>query len=253
MTIQKVTPAVSGISNEDFREIETNSELHSIPFGALAVLEFYEGAAIREVVADYFSPDHADQATKYDDEKVDRDSTALWDLYYKVIPRGSLKRLDREDEYSFPVRVRILLVYPLQEIWEAEVEIPASRFGEVFSIAHDMYCHVYDLDDSAWRSGGHQDKAPRASEKSLNRAKGEHVWGHDMDDLVFEGLAFTPNPDWPTEQRKKMRFVDLTKGDTYESAMNKPAEYATVLEPIDKDKHSTESPFIGTVTFRIGS
>ncbi len=253
MTIQKVTPVVSGISNKSFEKLETNSELHSVPFGGLAINEFYEGAALREVVADYFTPDHADQATKYQDDKVDRDSTALWDLYYKIIPRGSLKRLGRDDEYSFPVRLRILITYPLQETWEAEFEIPANRFGEVFSIAHDMYCHIYDLDDDAWRVDGHQDNAPRAGGKSLKRAKGKYVWGHDMSDLVFEGLAFTPNPNWPMVKKKKMGFVDLTKGETFKDAMKKPDEYKLVLEAIDKDKHSAEAPFIGTVTFHIGS
>lgn len=253
MTIQKVTPVVSGISNEDFRKLETNSELHSVPFGGLAVNEFYEGAALREVVADYFTPDYADQATKYEDKKVDRDSAALWDLYCKIIPRGSLKRLDREDEYSFPVRLKILITYPLAETWEAEFEIPANRFGEVFSIAHDMYCHIYDLDDKAWQAEGHQDKAPRLGAESLNRAKGKHVWGHDMSDLVFEGLEFTPNQNWPTVEKKKMKLVDLTEGESMEDAMKKPDEYMSALAPIDKDKHSAEAPFIGTVTFRIGS
>lgn len=293
--IQKVTPVPSEISKERYREICQSGEIHSVPFKWLRVEAFHEGALIREAAAQYFSPDISNP---HDSD--DKDTLMLWEMMSNVLPEGLLECYSwREDadKYNFPVRVKILIDYPLTQLWEVEVEIPANRFGEIFSICHDMYRHIYDLDDAEWQSKGHQDAAPRAP-GLMNRAGGEHVWGHDMSDLVFEWMYFTPNPDWPIEERKRMQFVQLQnldelkevieaakEGEASEALEEKLAEQAELQQmesealeaqgydkdmeaapaevsqpkvvktpaPLTVEEHAGKSPFLGWVTFFIGS
>jgi hypothetical protein len=94
---------------------------------------------------------------------------------------------------GLPIKVRIVLTYPLHQEWEHIVTISASEFGSVFEIGYQMYKHIYALDDAAWRSEG-QNKAPRCAPHMSNRARGKYIWGHDMSDLVYEGLMFRPEP-----------------------------------------------------------
>ena len=134
----------------------------------------------------------------------------------------------------------------------AEVTIPAWRIGEIFGICHDMYKAVYDMDDEAWKEEG-KDEAPRMGPKIINRAHGKYVWGHDMDDLVFEWVGFTTNPEWP-EAKRARRFVKR-KGLSLVGDDGKIFEEKAVMimDPLDPEKHSEEPPFIGTFTFMIGS
>jgi hypothetical protein len=247
MAIPKVTPVVSPLTDEELRALERASESHSVPFGAMRV-DAFSKELIREAFAQYFDPDYSDPRERFRDENVERESTALFQMLSNVVPQGLWNpEFAAKDFSEVMVSVRILITYPLAEVWEATVEIPASRFGSVFAITHDMYRHIYDLDDAEWQKQGHQDSAPRLAPKMLNRAKGTHVWGHDMSDLVFEWLAFTPNPEWPKVQRKKMRVLKMGE------SVPKEPEFEEVLEPLDAEKHKGESPFLGTVTFFIGS
>jgi hypothetical protein len=129
------------------------------------------------------------------------------------------------------------------------VKIPANRLGEIFAITHDMYKHIYNLDDQNWQSEGHQDNAPRAAPKALNRARGKHVWGHDMSDLVFEFASFHSHPEWPNEDRVKRGISWLAAGAPPDSE----SETESVPERLDKDKHANTCPYLGTFTFSIGS
>ncbi len=229
MSIQKVVPVVSnnksGLAGEP--------DPHDVPFDGMSVNVYHEGALIREAAAQYWQP-------KYD--------TTLSQILWNVIPQGLLQCYGRDSDYNFPVEVRILITYPLNEWWEARVKIPANRIGEIFAITYDMYKHIYDLDDQNWQAEGHQDETPRAAPKCLNRARGKHVWGHDMSDLVFEGVNFYLNPKWPTEDREvidKQHLQTLIDG--------QPPEMKSAPEMLDKDKHADACPYLGAFTFFIGS
>jgi len=192
MSIQKVVPAISKLTRSQIIAIEQAAEHHDVPFDTMRIDAYHEGALIREAAAQYWQP-------RYD--------TKLYEILWNVFPQGLLQCLGRGVEGGFPVEVRIVLTYPLNEFWEAQVRIPTNRLGEIFAIAHDMYKHIYDLDDAEWQSEG-QDDAPRVAPKVLNRARGQHVWGHDMSDLVFEGVGFHPHPEWPM---KDGAYVQLDK------------------------------------------
>lgn len=236
-TIEKVTPEISELTREQVIAIEEACEAHEVPFGSMRVDAFHEGALIREACAQYWQPDH---------------STALAEIMWNTFPQGLLHCLGRDNSFAFPIQVRIILVYPVQDFWEASVKVPANRLGEVFAIAHDMYRHIYDLDDAHWRSEGHQDDVPRMSATIMNRAHGKYIWGHDIGDLVFESITFLPTPEWPKEQRKKMRFVNIEEGDG--SADTELEEsFETVCAPLDNENHANTCPFLGTIIFGIGS
>jgi len=249
MSITKIEPKISGISRDEIIEFEKASEWHSVPFGALAV-DAFSKETLRECVSQYFAPDYSDMRARGDDK---REGTALWQMLANVMPQGLWKSdYAAKDFTEVMVRLRILLTYPLQEPWEATVQISANRIGEVFSIAHDMYVHIYELDDAEWQRNGHQDSAPRMSPKMLNRARGKHVWGHDMGDLVFEGLQFRAPDEWPTIEKKQNVFMVREEGETLED-LDKRAKIETVLAPLTFDEHAGKSVFIGTVAFAIGS
>ncbi len=248
MTIEKVTPTVSELTNKQVEQIEKDSEFHPIPFDDMRVDAFFEGALIREAAAQYWEPQHSNGEGK------ERKQTALYGMLWSVMPQGLAPLYPNRDVYDFPVSLKIVITYPLQEIWEATVKIPANRIGEVFAITHDMYKHIYDLDNANWQEKGHQDVAPRGGGGLLNRAKGKHVWGHDMGDLVFERTCFTPNPNWPTKQEE----MDVTKQDLIDGMDSEDKElparkHKTVLAPLEIKAHKDECPFLGTFTFFIGS
>ena len=84
---------------------------------------------------------------------------------------------------------------------------------------HETRRRLFTPPPSSWG----KDEAPRVSEKCGNRARGKHVWGHDIEDLVFESLYFIPDEK---------------------------------AQPFDKDaeKAKAQGPlFGGTVMFGIGS
>ena len=246
MTIAQATPEVSELTREQIIKIEEGAEYHHVPFGSLPVDAFKNDALIREAVALYWQPEYSVL-----DGTEGRDS-ALYSILYNVFPQGLEYRFSKKPDFSFLIEVRIILTYPLNEYWEATVKIPANRFGEVFAIAHDMYRHVYDLDDAQWQSQGHQDAAPRGGAGLMNRARGSHVWGHDMSDLVFESIGFLRNPDWPTIKRK-IPFITKSQIAAELKSEKPEPEYETVLDPLEEAKHGSECPFVGTVIFGIGS
>ena len=248
MSITQVTPEISELTEERTIAIEEACEHHKVPFGALRVDAFHEGALIREAVAQYWRPEYG---FKTDDGWED---SKLSQIMWNVAPQGLLQCLEREPGAGdFLVEIRIILTYPLQHAWEATARVPANRLGEVFAIAHDMYRHVYDLDEAEWQSKGHQDAAPRGAPKLLNRASGKYVWGHDMGDLVFEYIEFMADPEWPTIKKKKMQIFDCTDGDL-ERMRNPPEpEYEDVLAPLTAEEHGSSCPFLGTIAFGIGS
>lgn len=142
----------------------------------------------------------------------------LYNLLYSVSPHGFTRIFAREHQ-SVPILVRVLLNYPLHRIWGATVQIDAAKFGAVFAIAYDMYSRIYVLDDGEWLKAGHE-SAPRAHPMMANRQRGEHVWGHDLCDLSFEGLLFSPAPG---------------------------------VELLSSDDPPKDPLFVGTVAFEIGS
>jgi len=251
--IPVVTPEIVEISQDELRKLDSESECHTVPFGEIKVEAFdpntEDGAILREAVARFFGPDYADPRLKFKDGPVDRDMTKLYQLLYNVFPDGLIRDYHSDDRNfsNLLVCLRIIITYPLNETWQAHVEIPPSQIGAVFAIVHDMYAHVYALDNAEWQKQGHQDRAPRVSEKQMNRARGTHVFGHDMSDLVFEYLAFTPDPKWPKVTKKKFRILDVNEPEPEED------ELEEVLEPLDVEKHDATVPFIGTFSFYIGS
>lgn len=149
-----------------------------------------------------------------------RYTTVLHDLLQFVPTEGEIISFGATYKSGPLVQVRIVLDYPLTNVWEHVATIPSSEFGRVFEIGYLMYRYIYELDDSAWQAAGHQDSVPRVHPQMINRARGEYVWGHDMSDLVFEGMLFRPEPD---------------------------------IKPLPKQAAKWEPPLIGTVRFSIGS
>jgi hypothetical protein len=253
------------MTTEHYRKIMEESEGHHVPFGGMVVNAFHQGALIREASARYYEPSFRDQI-QWDafGERIENPrGTNLWPILMDVVPQGLLGVYHREDEFDFDIRVNMAVGYPLHDIHAIEVSLKASRFGDVFGVAHDLYKGIYDLDDAAWTDEGEAD-APRAAPKMLNRARGKYVWGHDMSDLVFEAMYFSMHPDWPVTERVSRWHVesDISKEDL-------EAAYAKVkgidpappkvekkripmpqsLAPSDKDA----CPLLGTITFAIGS
>ena len=89
------------------------------------------------------------------------------------------------------IKVRIVLTYPLFEPRARVVSLDLARVGEVFGLAADFYRDLYAED--ARRGGGkHVYDLPFTQSALVNRAAGPLVWGHDLEDLVFEGIKWTP-------------------------------------------------------------
>ena len=250
MTIQKVIPEISKLTNDELVALEEASEWHAVPFGAMQVDAYAGDAIIREASALYWQPNYQD-TRRGRDGSVSPDDLALYEIMFNAVPAG----LAGHDDYSFPVSAKIVLSYPLQEVWEVTVQIHANRLGELFCIAHDMYEHIYGLDDKDWQAEGHQDSAPRLGGVVLNRAAGKHVWGHDMSDLVFEALLFTPNPEWPKEERKVPVIIEVKSVKDLVAPPDMDVSPATVtsFEALHLEKHADSAPFIGTFMFAIGS
>lgn len=166
---------------DDPEDIE--AEVHSVPFGALPIVAFAD-LGLRRTVAEYWRPD------LHDDED---EMSVLGRLLAGVAMRGEAEALSLEHQRAWSdvrVKIRVVLDYPLEHTWCVDAEIPANEIGQIFSIAHDMYTTLYELDDES-----HGGPAPRIAPGMLNRAKGSHVWGHDMTDLVFEAVLFTADPE----------------------------------------------------------
>ena len=252
MSIQKVIPVVSKLTRDQIEALEESSENHQAPFGGNLPVSVFKDAALRQTVARYWRPSYRDTWPR---PHATERRTVLSEMLRGIPELGIEEFLGRklDDLDDFPVEVRIVLTYPFQEYWEMDVRVPADQFGAVFGQAYDMYCHIYALDDEDWGEQGH-DKAPQLSPKCANRAKGKHVWGHDMSDLVFEGLGFSPASDWPTEVKKEMVVMEVNSVDEMVNP-GEPPPPKTIPVPmaVKKERHADACPFLGTITFHIGS
>jgi len=252
----KVTPQPW---DEESRLIDFDkTEYHEVPFGGIAV-DLLADQGLRDTLARFFRPSYRPMWSE------DKERTALWDMFYNVVPEGEFPRVGerfRKENPDTDIKLRIILDYPLNTQWYADVTIKASRLGDIFGIAYDMYCHIYDLDNAEWQKQGHQDRAPsqgsldRAEGKEgpflINRASGVHVWGHDMSDLVFESVGFSLNKKWPNVERKKIVVKSIEDGEiSPEELLDNRSKY-TGPAPIGHESTDAEM-HIGIVTFGIGS
>lgn len=247
-----VAPVPSTITKAQFRELEQSAELHDGPFGNNFQLVSLHDDFAREALARFWEPSFYDgrHPPGKNPLREPGQRSVLRSIFRRVLPHGHIITFGRDREYDFPVRFRIVISYPLQQIWEATVEVPADRVGEIFALAYDMYAHIYRLDDEAWEVDGHYE-APRASPKLANRAAGKHVWGHDMGDLVIERLLFVPDPNWPLRERREMVIVEVN--DFSEPPPDPPPKKVLAPAQLDPEEHRGARPFLGTILFWIGS
>ena len=91
--------------------------------------------------------------------------------------RGSTKRS--------PVRVKLIIDYPVTRKQIKIVTIDRRYPGEIFSILHDFYREIYALDEKQGGKAG-----PSPGSKLINRGFGPLVWGHDIGDLVIESIHY---------------------------------------------------------------
>lgn len=87
-----------------------------------------------------------------------------------------------------PVKVRIAIDYPVDSPKKKVVTLDRRYPGEIFGLLHDFYQELYAADEKRGGTPGPADDGP-----ILNRSKGPIVWGHDMMDLVIEGVSNKPN------------------------------------------------------------
>jgi hypothetical protein len=208
---------------------EDDFELHdNIPFGRIPVVALAQ-PEVRRTLALWYEPD-ARSTGEPELQEVDEegwivvhpgcpsDALDLRKLLYEVAPRGFCDAYGL-DAPPVPIEVRVEIGAYLEHTWSVTAMIDARELGIVFAIAHDMYRHVYAMDDRVWKEQG-REPAPRVSKTVVNRAPGKYVWGHDIGDLVFEQLYF---------------------------------RQADGVEPFKRDRVYTDPTFIGTVGFGIGS
>ena len=215
-------------------------EQHKVPWYP-PVVAFRKGSSIREAFAQWWAPELGSDLDK---------------LLRAITPRTAPEGIDEafggeQMRQKWKVKpgkmvcVKIVLDYPLREPYERALQVSTKRIGDVFGIAHDLYREVYAFDDADWKRKGHK-RAPIIGKKKLpngmqvnlmNRQGGSKVWGHDLTDLVFEGLCFEPSP----EARVLLdAFGAENKRKTKRLVKAKPLRF--------NSKH-----VIGTVTFQIGS
>lgn len=219
MMIVDVKPKISELTKEQAIKISRQAELHDVPFGPIPIEVFRKGAVIREAMAQYWEPQY--KVLRCGKLKISDLSTVLFDVF----PEGLMLQRRPGREFDFPVQLRILLTYPLRDVWEATVKIPANRFGEVFAIAHDMYRYVYDLDDGV-------------SESEDRRC----ITDYTLSDLTFENIGFVLDSNWGIGTRKEVRLGDIARRYTY----------STAPEQLREEQHRNKCPLIGTVVFLIG-
>lgn len=181
---------------------EYEYEWHPVPFFA-PVMAFHPGAAIREALAQWWEPQMAPPKRRrqlkvgesISADELRNNATALWRLLDSeirgegVVRDGQLRLSPRLRE-RYPGKAMEFMVhidYPLVKPVERAVELDLSRLGELFGIGYDMYAEVYEA-DAKLRGGA---KAPRIP-GMMNRQSSDLIWGHDFEDLVYEGLGFLP-------------------------------------------------------------
>lgn len=98
-----------------------------------------------------------------------------------VKPRPHIKRSTR----PAPVKVVILLNYPLTSPQRKVVVIDRKYPGAIFGLTHDFYRELYSADEETGGKAGPANGGPM-----LNRGFGPLVWGHDLGDLGFESCRY---------------------------------------------------------------
>lgn len=84
-----------------------------------------------------------------------------------------------------PVKVVILLNYPLTAPQRKVVIIDRKYPGAIFGLTHDFYRELYAADEETGGKAGPANGGPM-----LNRGFGPLVWGHDLGDLGFESCRY---------------------------------------------------------------
>lgn len=84
-----------------------------------------------------------------------------------------------------PVKVVILLNYPLTAPQRKVVTIDRRYPGAIFGLCHDFYQELYVRDEQRGGKAGPANGGPM-----LNRGFGPLVWGHDLGDLGFESCRY---------------------------------------------------------------
>jgi hypothetical protein len=174
------------------KEGRLDTDLH------MPVLAFAPGSAIREAARIWWSP----FGEKID--KLTKDVRPGWVLETdKLDPVGAkfvqkvFRRWRKKGKQIRPlakakprVKVRLTLDYPLSEPRSMIATIDRRYPGEVFGLCHDFYQKLYaedaELGGKSMTSNSPDDPLP------LNRRRGPLIWGHDLHDLVFEGVLYTP-------------------------------------------------------------
>ncbi len=197
-------------------EAREDYETHDVPFDSLPVLAFAQ-APLRQAVADWWRP------AIHSPDPDTTEKNVLWKLMLGIQTEG-YARVNNMPTSSMLVSVALEIDYPLQHYWTMEAEVPLSELGQIFGLAYDMYLHVYDR---AWKDG--DEKAPRIHEVGGVMTQGSFVWGHSLDDLVFEEVFFSPAPG-------------IEPFDT-----NAPMSNSSNIVPLPS------VPFLGTFAFGIGS
>lgn len=241
---------------------------HKTPWSP-PVVAFYKGSQLRETYAQWWSPDW---------------NSDLADVLHAIGPRGSSTPEGYEDcfgrgrvrkDWKRPaaktINVAVEIGAYLSEKQSRVIRVSSKRFGDVFGVAHDLYADVYKRDDAEWRKAGKK-QAPTVGEQAreaikagtvtkkeagfavglVNRARGRLVWGHEMGDLVFEGLHFSPS-DTVAEWLKRYREAHEKM---MKEARKKQPGIFIMGGPKTKNLPKLalgKNDVIGTITFGIGS
>lgn len=231
-------------------ELREEFEQHSVPFGALAV-EVLRDRALVEALRRFYEPEALDSGNEHN---------SLYDMFFKSTPKGKAFRVRSGFDACICVQARIVLDYPLNEAFVADIEFNSDELGCIFEAAYEMYCQIYALDDSHWQSEGWQDKAPSISNlnpegpKIANRARGKYIWGHDMSDLFFEGVRFRPVADWPQVNKRQPLILEIGEPEPTDEEFEKRTQRIAYQDISEADFSSLKHDnFIGEFRFEIGS
>ncbi len=104
---------------------------------------------------------------------------------YFSIPSKMGEELKESLWNTRPVDVRITIDYPLNEPYSKVFAIYSQ--GDVLLRAADMYKEVYEM-DAQEGGGGRMCDDPSSGSCMLNKGFGPKVWGHVMEDLMFETI-----------------------------------------------------------------
>lgn len=163
-------------------------EQHGTPFHP-PVVGFRRGSAMRAVYEQFWQPEvsvESDSAPGM----MSNERSKLWLALRDIRPAYCRELWPAPDLDGGPPpkkKAKVIIDYPLHQPMEREVMLDLSRPGEIFGVAFDMYEAAYDADDA----GGGGARIPGMQ----NRAPGPMVWGHDIDDLVFEHVLWKPEDD----------------------------------------------------------